>query len=136
MGQTMYEKLNNMAIWRWNDDEQAWFCSNCKACLEKEDVQRHYFEYCYHCGKHMKIEQDRWRRDENIPTLYECDPEKNIYCSKESCCINGGKCHETTCIEFEKKNEDIIDALCQVGEGYPITKEEIEHGTDIKTEKR
>lgn len=34
--------------------------------------------------------------------LFECDPAKNIYCSKKECYLNGGKCHATTKVELAR----------------------------------
>lgn len=92
------------AKWEWDYAEQCWKCSHCGAVYEKEIASRLYLAFCHHCGYHMTLEK---------PTaFYECDPEKNIYCSKESCYINGGGCEYTCYAEYAKDrrpvNEDII----------------------------
>lgn len=37
--------------------------------------------------------------------FYNCDPYKNIECTKENCFINGGPCYSTTEEEFKVENE-------------------------------
>ena len=36
----------------------------------------------------------------DFPTVYPCDPEKNLDCGKTMCFINGGPCHLTAHKEF------------------------------------
>ena len=44
-----------MYKWLKDDDyDDTWYCSNCKAVLEAEDVYNHNYYYCYHCGKKMQ----------------------------------------------------------------------------------
>ena len=41
--------------WIKNDFyEDALMCSCCNAYLDKEDWNRHYFYFCYHCGAFME----------------------------------------------------------------------------------
>lgn len=37
---------------------------------------------------------------DGLPTLYLCDPEKNVACRKKGCYTNGGKCRYTTHEEY------------------------------------
>lgn len=34
---------------------------------------------------------------------FVCDPEKNIFCKKKTCHLNGGRCTLTTDINYAKK---------------------------------
>ena len=56
-------------------------CSACGAILEPEDLSRHYYRYCYHCGRRAtigKIEEksisDNIPNDEalNFVTWHNC----------------------------------------------------------------
>ena len=38
-----------------------------------------------------------------IPRIYECDPNKNIGCTKEGCFVRGGPCHRTSIAIFQRE---------------------------------
>ena len=40
-----------------------------------------------------------------LMNIYNCDPDKNINCPKESCYVHGGPCSQTTNKEYEMENE-------------------------------
>ena len=42
--------------WQRRKDEDCWECSECHAVLESDDIVRHNFYYCYHCGADMMNE--------------------------------------------------------------------------------
>lgn len=54
---------------------------------------------CPRCGRAMADSV-------TSPNVYECDPEKNTDCTKESCFINGGPCFMTVYEEFKKEETD------------------------------
>ena len=37
-----------------------------------------------------------------VKYVYECDPEKNVECKKETCFVNGGACEMTHQLEYAK----------------------------------
>lgn len=45
---------------KWvHKDENQWECSECRAVLDDDDMQKHSFYYCYRCGVYMQ------NKDEN-----------------------------------------------------------------------
>ena len=42
--------------WQWRKGSDCWECSECHAVLESDDIVRHNFYYCYHCGADMMNE--------------------------------------------------------------------------------
>ena len=42
--------------WQWRKGSDCWECSKCHAVLESDDIVRHNFYYCYHCGADMMNE--------------------------------------------------------------------------------
>lgn len=75
-------------------------CSECGWVNEAESGfirEAKGFNFCPNCGAEME------KADETPPNVYECDPEKNTECTKESCFINGGPCHMTTYEELKKE---------------------------------
>ena len=48
---------------------------------------------------------------EEIPKIYDCDPQKNTECTKESCHKNGGPCHKTSNPEYAKSVTTIIEEV-------------------------
>ena len=39
--------------WIYAEDENVFYCEHCKAILEPEEYDNHYWNYCYHCGSLM-----------------------------------------------------------------------------------
>ena len=48
------EALRGKAEWKDRFNDGDWHCSNCGAIIEKDEQKRHYWVYCYHCGRRMK----------------------------------------------------------------------------------
>ena len=42
--------------WQRRKGSDCWECSKCHAVLESDDIVRHNFYYCYHCGADMMNE--------------------------------------------------------------------------------
>lgn len=42
--------------WQRRKGSDCWECSQCHAVLESDDIVRHNFYYCYHCGADMMDE--------------------------------------------------------------------------------
>ncbi len=42
--------------WQRRKGSDCWECSQCHAVLESDDIVRHNFYYCYHCGADMMNE--------------------------------------------------------------------------------
>ena len=42
--------------WQRRKGSDCWECSECHAVLESDDIVRHNFYYCYHCGADMMNE--------------------------------------------------------------------------------
>ena len=42
--------------WQQRRGSNCWECSECHAVLESDDIVRHNFYYCYHCGADMMDE--------------------------------------------------------------------------------
>ena len=42
--------------WQRRKGGDCWECSECHAVLESDDIVRHNFYYCYHCGADMTNE--------------------------------------------------------------------------------
>ena len=42
--------------WQRRKGSDCWECSECHAVLESDDIVRHNFYYCYHCGVDMMSE--------------------------------------------------------------------------------
>ena len=47
--------------WQRRKDSDCWECSQCHAVLESDDIVRHNFYYCYHCGADMMSEDGYMR---------------------------------------------------------------------------
>ena len=47
------EALRGKAEWKDRFNDGDWHCSNCGAIIEKDEQNRHYWVYCYHCGRRM-----------------------------------------------------------------------------------
>ena len=46
---------NALTTAHWErDNEGNCHCSNCKAIVESDELTRHYWKFCYHCGAEMK----------------------------------------------------------------------------------
>ena len=45
--------------WQRRKGSDCWECSQCHAVLESDDIVRHNFYYCYHCGADM-MSKDGW----------------------------------------------------------------------------
>lgn len=62
---TLYVNLNELPSaeperkkgrWQRRKGSDCWECSECHAVLESDDIVRHNFYYCYHCGADMMNE--------------------------------------------------------------------------------
>ena len=42
--------------WQRRKGSDCWECSECHAVLESDDIVRHNYYYCYHCGADMMNE--------------------------------------------------------------------------------
>lgn len=42
--------------WQRRKGSDCWECSECHAILESDDIVRHNYYYCYHCGADMMNE--------------------------------------------------------------------------------
>ena len=42
--------------WQRRKGSDCWECSECHAVLESDDIVRHNYYYCYHCGADMMSE--------------------------------------------------------------------------------
>lgn len=47
--------------WQHRKGSDCWECSKCHAVLESDDIVRHNFYYCYHCGADMMNEDGYMR---------------------------------------------------------------------------
>ena len=72
----------------------------CSCCGYKKPWNEEVFNFCPSCGAEME------KANETPPNIYECDPNKNTECTKESCFINGGPCCLTVYEEFKKEEPD------------------------------
>ena len=54
MIRTLEDALRGEAEWTDKFNDGDWHCSNCGAIIEKDERARHYWVYCYHCGRRMK----------------------------------------------------------------------------------
>jgi nitrate/TMAO reductase-like tetraheme cytochrome c subunit len=43
----------NKGKWQRRKGSDCWECSECHAVLESDDIVRHNYYYCYHCGADM-----------------------------------------------------------------------------------
>ena len=46
----------NKGKWQRRKGSDCWECSECHAVLESDDIVRHNYYYCYHCGADMMSE--------------------------------------------------------------------------------
>lgn len=46
----------NKGKWQRRKGSDCWECSECHAVLESDDIVRHNYYYCYHCGADMMNE--------------------------------------------------------------------------------
>ena len=46
-------KERNKGKWQRRKGSDCWECSQCHAVLESDDIVRHNYYYCYHCGADM-----------------------------------------------------------------------------------
>lgn len=53
MIRTLEDALRGEAEWQDKFNDGDWHCSNCGAIIEKDEQNRHYWVYCYHCGRRM-----------------------------------------------------------------------------------
>ena len=53
MIRTLEDALRGKAEWKDRFNDGDWHCSNCGAIIEKDEQTRHYWVYCYHCGRRM-----------------------------------------------------------------------------------
>ena len=47
--------------WQRRKGSDCWECSVCHAVMESDDIVRHNFYYCYHCGADMMNEDGYMR---------------------------------------------------------------------------
>lgn len=47
------ESEHKKGKWQRRKGSDCWECSQCHAVLENDDLRRHYFYFCYHCGANM-----------------------------------------------------------------------------------
>ena len=47
--------------WQRRKGSDCWECSQCHAVMESDDIVRHNFYYCYHCGADMMNEDGYMR---------------------------------------------------------------------------
>lgn len=47
--------------WQFRKGSDCWECSECHAILESDDIVRHNFYFCYHCGADMMNEDGYMR---------------------------------------------------------------------------
>ena len=59
-----------------------------------------------------------------------CDPEKNIFCKKTTCFLNGGKCHLTSDIRYGTSN-----APLSIDEGWHLNAK-LRHKGPYKSRKK
>ena len=51
--------------WQRRKGSDCWECSVCHAVMESDDIVRHNFYYCYHCGADMMNEDGYMRLEAN-----------------------------------------------------------------------
>jgi hypothetical protein len=51
--------------WQRRKGSDCWECSECHAVLESDDIVRHNYYYCYHCGADM-MNEDGYMKLEGI----------------------------------------------------------------------
>lgn len=59
--------------------------------------------------------------------FFECDPEKNTQCGKESCHINGGPCHLTKKRIYANNPDKITIIIPTDGKEFDLD----EHNADV-----
>ena len=52
---SMLDELEPKAEWV-KDEYGDYHCEKCKAIIEKDEWERHNYNYCYHCGARMESE--------------------------------------------------------------------------------
>lgn len=57
-----------------------------------------------------------WIREKQNSEVYNCDPSKNVECSKNECYTNGGYCRLTTNELYSRSDESLFKFLTE-GEG-------------------
>lgn len=47
-------QLPGVSEWKNQYGDGNWHCSKCGAIVEKDEQERHYWQWCYHCGSKMR----------------------------------------------------------------------------------
>ena len=56
---SMLDELEERPKAKWIIDEYGdYHCEKCNAIIEKDEWERHNYNYCYHCGARMNDEVD------------------------------------------------------------------------------